>query len=49
LEGESSDRWHGAGGGGLSLAYLDRAFTISAAIASGEERTSVYIQAGYGF
>jgi hypothetical protein len=49
LEGESSDQWHAAAGGGVSIAYLDRAFTISAAVASGEERTSVYIQAGYGF
>jgi outer membrane protein assembly factor BamA len=49
LEGESSDRWHGAAGGGLSVAWLNRAFTMSAAVASSEERTAVYIQAGYGF
>jgi hypothetical protein len=49
LEGESSDEWHTAFGGGLSLSYLERAFTFSAAIASGEERTGVYLQAGLGF
>jgi hypothetical protein len=49
LAGESSDRWHAAGGGGLSIAYLDRAYTFSVAVASGEERTAVYVQAGYGF
>jgi hypothetical protein len=49
LAGEESDKWHAAAGGGLSIAWLHRAFTVSAAVASGEERTSVYIQAGYGF
>jgi hypothetical protein len=49
LAGESSDKWHGAAGGGVSIAWLHRAFTVSTAVASGEERTSVYIQAGYGF
>jgi hypothetical protein len=49
LAGESSDRWHGAAGGGLSLAFLERAYTFSLAVASGEEHTSLYIQAGYGF
>ena len=49
LAGESSDRWHGAAGGGVSLAYLDRAYTFSLAVASGEERTALYLQAGYGF
>jgi hypothetical protein len=33
----------------VSLAFLDRAFTFSVAVASGEERTGVYIQGGYGF
>jgi hypothetical protein len=49
LEGESSDRWHAAAGGGLSLGFLERAYTFSLAVASGEEHTSLYIQAGYGF
>ena len=49
VEGESSDKWHSAFGGGLWLAYLDRANTISAAVAAGEERTGVYVQAGFGF
>ena len=48
LEGESSDKWHSAFGGGVWLAYLDRANTISAAVAAGEERTGVYVQAGLG-
>jgi hypothetical protein len=49
LAGESSDRWHSAAGGGVSLAFLDRAYTFSLAVASGDERTGVYIQGGYGF
>jgi hypothetical protein len=49
LAGESSDRWHGAAGGGIWLSFLNRAYTFSLALASGEERTAVYAQAGFGF
>jgi hypothetical protein len=49
LAGETSDRWHAAAGGGLSLGFLERAYTFSLAVAAGEEHTSLYIQAGYGF
>jgi len=49
LEGESSDKWHTAFGGGVSLAYLNRANTLSLAVARGEEQTGVYLQAGFGF
>jgi hypothetical protein len=49
LEGESSDKWHTAVGGGVWLAFLDRAHTLSLAAASSEERTGIYLQAGFGF
>jgi hypothetical protein len=49
LEGESSDKWHTAVGGGIWISYLDRAYMISLALASGEERTALYAQAGFGF
>jgi outer membrane protein assembly factor BamA len=49
LAGESSDRWHAAGGGGVWFAFLDRAFTFSLAVAKGEERTGLYLQAGFGY
>jgi hypothetical protein len=49
LEGESSDRWHGAAGGGVWFAFAGRANTISAAVARGEERTGFYLRAGFGF
>jgi hypothetical protein len=49
LEGESSDKWHTAVGGGISLSFMNRANTISLAVAAGEERTGLYFQAGFGF
>ncbi len=49
LEGESSDTWHAAGGGGVWLSYLERAYTLSLAIAKSAERTGIYAQAGFGF
>jgi hypothetical protein len=49
LDGESSDKWHTAFGGGIWLSFLNRANTISAAVAAGEERTGFYMQAGFGF
>jgi hypothetical protein len=49
LEGESSDEWHTAFGGGVWLAFLDRAYTLSLAAASSDERTAIYLQAGFGF
>ena len=49
LEGESSDRWHAASGGGIWVSFLDRAYTISLALAASEGRTKLYVQAGFGF
>ncbi len=49
LDGESSDQWHSAFGGGLWLGFLSRASTLSVAAASSDERTRVYVQAGFGF
>jgi hypothetical protein len=55
LEGESSDRWHNAVGGGVWLSFLSPASTLSVAVARSEvateveQRTGVYIQAGFAF
>jgi outer membrane protein assembly factor BamA len=49
LEGESSDKWHHAVGGGLWLAFLSSANTLSAAIARGEGRTGLYFRSGFMF
>lgn len=49
LEGESSDRWHVSGGGGLWLAPVDRAYTVSATIVRSGEGIGFYIGTGFGF
>jgi len=49
LEGETSDRWHTSVGGGFWFAYLDRSRTVSVAVARSEERTGLYVRAGFSF
>jgi hypothetical protein len=49
LDGEQSDQWHAAGGGGIWLSFLERANTMSVAVATSSERTRVYVGAGFGF
>jgi len=50
IAGESSDRWHAAAGGGLSLAWQHRrANTVSIALARSPERTAAYVRAGFMF
>jgi hypothetical protein len=49
LAGESSSLWHTAFGGGIWLGFLSRANTVSVAAAASEERTRIYVQAGFGF
>ena len=48
VEGESSDRWHKAGGGGIWFAVLNPGTSVTLALASGERR-SVYGQLGFMF
>jgi hypothetical protein len=47
--GETSDRWHAAAGGGLSVAFLSQANTVSVAGAHSVEGTRVYVRAGFAF
>ena len=48
--GASSDRWHGAAGGGLWFAWRHRrANTVSIAAAKSPERTAIYVRAGFLF
>ena len=47
--GESSDKWHVSGGGGLWIAPVDRQYTISGTLVRSAERTSLYFGAGFGF
>ncbi|HEY8151940.1 MAG TPA: hypothetical protein VIK51_23745 [Vicinamibacteria bacterium] len=49
LEGESSKKWHTAAGGGVWFSFLTRGSTLSVAIARSEERTGLYIDAGFMF
>jgi hypothetical protein len=50
IAGESSDRWHGAAGGGLWFAWRHRrANTVSLAAARSPERTAIYLRAGFMF
>jgi hypothetical protein len=49
LEGESSKKWHTAAGGGVWFSFLTRGSTLSVAIAKSEERTGLYVDAGFMF
>jgi hypothetical protein len=47
LSGETSDVWHGAAGGGLWFAFLNRVNTLTVAAARSPERTGFYVRAGF--
>lgn len=49
LEGESSNRWHPAYGGGMFFSILDLSTVFSISVASSEERVAVYFKAGFWF
>jgi hypothetical protein len=49
LDGEESDRWHAAGGGGVWASFIDRAYTLRLSVAASSERTAVYLGIGRGF
>jgi hemolysin activation/secretion protein len=49
LDGESSDTWHTGAGGGIWFDFLERANTISVAVARGDNRTAFYLRAGFAY
>jgi len=49
LSGETSERWHAAVGGGVSIAFLNRANTVSVAAAHSVEGTRLYARTGFAF
>lgn len=49
LDGESSQRWHSGGGGGIWFTFLSPANTISLSVAGSEEGTRIYVHAGLAF
>jgi hypothetical protein len=48
LDGEDSDRWHAAGGGGIWASFLDRSYMVSLSLARSAERTALYFRIGAG-
>jgi len=48
-DGESSDQWHIGTGGGIWIAPLARAYTVSVSIARSRERTGLYLNSGFAF
>ena len=48
LDGEESDRWHAAGGGGVWASFLDRSYMMRLSVAKSSERTAVYLGIGRG-
>ncbi|MDH5196895.1 MAG: hypothetical protein OEY20_06555, partial [Gemmatimonadota bacterium] len=49
LAGETSDTWHTAFGGGISISLLQSATVLSIAIARSSERTGLYFGTGMAF
>lgn len=49
LDGETSDEWHTGFGGGLSFGVFRAVNTLTVAVVTSEERTGVYVRAGFLF
>ncbi len=49
VDGEASDVWHGAGGGGLSFAVLGPANAASVVMARSSEGVRLYVRGGFAF
>jgi hypothetical protein len=49
VDGEDSDRWHAAGGGGVWASFLDRSYMVRLSVAASSERTALYLGIGRGF
>ncbi|NIM91711.1 MAG: hypothetical protein GTO17_12285 [Candidatus Aminicenantes bacterium] len=49
LDGENSNAWHSAIGGGIWVTFLERRYTFSIAVAKSDERTSLYVRSGFSF
>jgi hypothetical protein len=49
VSGETSRVWHGAAGGGLWFAFLNRVNTLTLAVARSPEQTGLYVRAGFAY
>jgi hypothetical protein len=48
-EGEISERWHTAYGGGAYVTLVDRAITMSVSAMQSPEKLGIYVSGGFGF
>ena len=49
VDGEDSNRWHWAAGGGVWLSFVAQRMTMTVAVAASDERTSVYFRTGWAY
>ncbi len=49
LEGESSDVWHTGVGGGIWFAFLEPGNTFTVSLVRGDDRTAIYLRAGFAY
>ena len=49
VNGDSPGGFHGAVGGGVWVSFLEDAYALSVTLVNSEERTSIYIAAGFFF
>jgi hypothetical protein len=49
LDGEQSDTWHWAAGGGVWVSFVAQRMTLSLAIAASDERTALYFRTGFAY
>lgn len=49
LDGEKSNKWHSAVGGGIWFTFLERRYAFSIAVAKSDERTGLYVRSGFSF
>lgn len=49
VDGEDSDLWHNAFGGGVSLSFVTPGNGVNVAVARSDERTSLYVSLGFEY
>lgn len=49
VDGESSDTWHTAFGGGVSIGFISPQNNLTVSIADNEERTALYVSFGFDY
>jgi hypothetical protein len=49
LDGEDSDTWHWAAGGGVWLSFVAQRMVLTFAVAASDERTALYFRTGFAY